>query len=145
MTASQLIAPILPMDHHIRLCEIGNLFAASKFRRLPNLHRQKSPPNPTCSKLWIRRGAGDGSCRPRFKYKLEGQSIEKREPRSSGGGTHGAFVWGVLDRFLEDGRLGVEAISATSAGAMNAVALASGMATGGPEAARKSPHDFCCR
>jgi NTE family protein len=54
-----------------------------------------------------------------------------------GGGAHGAFVWGVLDRLLEDGRIGVEAISATSAGAMNAVALASGMAVGGSEAARK--------
>jgi NTE family protein len=34
-----------------------------------------------------------------------------------GGGAHGAFVWGVLDEFLEDGRLAIEAISATSAGA----------------------------
>jgi NTE family protein len=59
-----------------------------------------------------------------------------------GGGAHGAFVWGVLDRLLEDGRLEIEAISATSAGAMNAVALASGMAIGGPEAARKKLHDF---
>ncbi len=59
-----------------------------------------------------------------------------------GGGAHGAFVWGVVDHLLEDGRLGIEAISATSAGAMNAVALASGMAMGGPEAARKSLHDF---
>jgi NTE family protein len=59
-----------------------------------------------------------------------------------GGGAHGAFVWGVVDYLLEDGRLGIEAISATSAGAMNAVALASGMAVGGPEAARKNLHDF---
>lgn len=59
-----------------------------------------------------------------------------------GGGAHGAFVWGVVDRLLEDGRLGIEAISATSAGAMNAVVLASGMATGGPEAARQNLHDF---
>jgi NTE family protein len=59
-----------------------------------------------------------------------------------GGGAHGAFVWGVVDRLLEDGRLGIEAISATSAGAMNAVALASGLAQGGPEAARKNLHEF---
>jgi NTE family protein len=59
-----------------------------------------------------------------------------------GGGAHGAFVWGVLDRLLEDDRLEIEAISATSAGAMNAVALASGMAIGGREAARKALHDF---
>jgi NTE family protein len=59
-----------------------------------------------------------------------------------GGGAHGAIVWGVLDRLLEDGRLGVEAISATSAGAMNAVALAAGLVAGGPEAARQTLHDF---
>jgi NTE family protein len=59
-----------------------------------------------------------------------------------GGGAHGAFVWGVADRLLEDGRLGIEAITATSAGAMNAVALASGMVTGGADAARKNLHDF---
>ncbi len=59
-----------------------------------------------------------------------------------GGGAHGAFVWGVLDRLLEDGRLSIEAVSATSAGAMNAVALASGLATGGPAGARESLHDF---
>ena len=59
-----------------------------------------------------------------------------------GGGAHGAFVWGVLDWLLEDGRLAIEAISATSAGAMNAVVLACGMATGGPGAARKNLHDF---
>ena len=47
-----------------------------------------------------------------------------------GGGAHGAFVWGVLDRVIEDGRLEIEAISATSAGAMNAVAFASGMVSG---------------
>ena len=43
-----------------------------------------------------------------------------------GGGSHGAFTWGVLDRLLEDGRLELAAISGTSAGAMNAVALADG-------------------
>lgn len=59
-----------------------------------------------------------------------------------GGGAHGAFVWGVLDCLLEDGRLGIEAISATSAGAMNAVVLASGMAIGGQEAARRSLYEF---
>jgi NTE family protein len=37
-----------------------------------------------------------------------------------GGWMHGAFTWGVLDRLLEDGRLSIEGVSATSAGAMNA-------------------------
>lgn len=45
-----------------------------------------------------------------------------------GGGSHGAFTWGVLDKLLEDGRLSVEGISGTSAGAMNAVAMAHGLA-----------------
>ncbi len=53
-----------------------------------------------------------------------------------GGGAHGAFVWGVLDELLEDGRLSIAAISATSAGAMNAVVVAYGMTVGGPEGAR---------
>ncbi len=43
-----------------------------------------------------------------------------------GGGAHGAFTWGVLDRLLEDERLQIDGISGTSAGAMNAVALAHG-------------------
>ena len=44
-----------------------------------------------------------------------------------GGGAHGAFTWGVLDRLLEDERIAVEAISATSAGAMNAAVFAQGL------------------
>ncbi len=48
-----------------------------------------------------------------------------------GGGSHGAYTWGVLDALLEDGRLEIEGISATSAGSVNAVALASGFADGG--------------
>jgi NTE family protein len=53
-----------------------------------------------------------------------------------GGGAHAAFGWGVLDRLLEDERIDVEGISATSAGAMNATCLAYGMAIGGRQAAR---------
>ena len=40
-----------------------------------------------------------------------------------GGGAHGAFAWGVLDKLMEDGRIEIEGISATSAGAMNATVL----------------------
>jgi NTE family protein len=53
-----------------------------------------------------------------------------------GGGAHGAFTWGVLDRLLEDGRFAPQGISGTSAGALNAVVLASGWLEGGPEGAR---------
>jgi NTE family protein len=55
-----------------------------------------------------------------------------------GGGSHGAFTWGVLDTLLEDGRVGFEGISGTSAGAMNAVAMAHGLA----QAQGKSAEDM---
>ncbi|MGB0748712.1 MAG: patatin-like phospholipase family protein [Magnetospiraceae bacterium] len=54
-----------------------------------------------------------------------------------GGGAHGAFTWGVLDRLLEEDRFPVDGVSGTSAGAVNAVALAIGLAEGGPEGARE--------
>ncbi|MDX2465289.1 MAG: patatin-like phospholipase family protein [Porticoccus sp.] len=59
-----------------------------------------------------------------------------------GGGSHGAFTWGVLDRLLEDGRLTFSGISGTSAGAINAVLFADGMMKGGPDGARQALHDF---
>ena len=59
-----------------------------------------------------------------------------------GGGAHGAFTWGVLDALLEDERIDIEGISGTSAGAMNAVMLADGLARGGPEEARKRLSEF---
>jgi NTE family protein len=55
-----------------------------------------------------------------------------------GGGAHGAFTWGVLDRLLEDGRIYIEAISGTSAGAMNAVIVADGLMRAGEDGARES-------
>src|SRR5215469_11676760 len=53
-----------------------------------------------------------------------------------GGGAHGAFTWGVLDRLLEEPWLRIEAISGTSAGAMNAAVLADGWIKGGALGAR---------
>lgn len=53
-----------------------------------------------------------------------------------GGGAHGAFTWGVLDRLLEDEAITIGCVSATSAGAVNAVALAAGLADGGRAAAK---------
>ena len=58
-----------------------------------------------------------------------------------GGGAHGAYTWGVLDRLLEAG-VPIEGISGTSAGAMNAVALAEGWTTGGAEGARAALDRF---
>ncbi len=54
-----------------------------------------------------------------------------------GGGAHGAFTWGVLDRLLEDPGLQIGWISGTSAGAINAVAVAAGLFEGGPSGARE--------
>ncbi|MCI0667256.1 MAG: patatin-like phospholipase family protein [Methylococcaceae bacterium] len=59
-----------------------------------------------------------------------------------GGGAHGAFSWGVVDKLLEDGRIRIEAVSGTSAGAMNAVVLADGLAADGSEGAREALHQF---
>ena len=59
-----------------------------------------------------------------------------------GGAAHGAFVWGALDRILEDERLQIEGISGTSSGSINAVVMASGLADGGREAARRKLERF---
>src|SRR5690242_4034343 len=72
----------------------------------------------------------DAQTRPRVSLALQG------------GGAHGAFAWGVLDRLLEDGRLVIEAISGTSAGALNAAALAAGFAQDGAAGARKALERF---
>ncbi len=71
----------------------------------------------------------------------------KREPllidlALQGGGAHGAFSWGVLDRLLEETWLTIEAISGTSAGAMNAAVLADGHAAGGTDGARAALEAF---
>jgi len=67
---------------------------------------------------------------PRFRRHL------KINLALQGGGAHGAFTWGVLDRLLEEERLTFGWVSGTSAGAVNAVALAAGLAGGGREGAR---------
>ncbi|MEM8571805.1 MAG: patatin-like phospholipase family protein [Pseudomonadota bacterium] len=59
-----------------------------------------------------------------------------------GGGAHGAFTWGTLDRLLEEEDIEIEGISGTSAGAMNAAALKHGWVNGGREGARESLSEF---
>ena len=59
-----------------------------------------------------------------------------------GGGAHGAFTWGVLDRLLEEPWITYDGISGTSAGAMNAVVMADGLTAGGPEGARAALEAF---
>jgi NTE family protein len=84
---------------------------------------------------------------PEAKTRMRRVSPAKVETKTvnlalQGGGAHGAFAWGVLDRLLEDERIGFEGLSATSAGAMNAVTLAYGMTLGGREGARKALTQF---
>ena len=59
-----------------------------------------------------------------------------------GGGSHGAFSWGVMDRLLEDGRFEVEGLTGTSAGGMNAVAVVQGLMRGGNQGARDEMKAF---
>ncbi len=74
---------------------------------------------------------------------LAGPRAEKRVSLAlQGGGAHGAFTWGVLDAILEDGRLAIEALSGTSAGAMNAVVLSEGWLDGGADGARAALENF---
>jgi len=59
-----------------------------------------------------------------------------------GGGAHGAFTWGALDRLLEEPWLRIDGISGTSAGAMNAAVLVDGHAKGGADGARAALESF---
>jgi NTE family protein len=83
--------------------------------------------------------------RPRFAASAR---RERGSPRKrinlalQGGGAHGAFTWGVLDELLADERLTIAGLSGTSAGAVNAVVLADGLARGGREMARKRLAEF---
>ena len=72
--------------------------------------------------------------------------VRRTEPKRinmalQGGGAHGAFGWGVMDKFLEDGRVEIEGLSGTSAGSMNAVVYAYGKLKGN-DGAREALHDF---
>ena len=75
-------------------------------------------------------GRGDGPGAPHLSLALQG------------GGSYGAFTWGVLDRLLEDPALEFDAISGASAGAVNAALMAAGMAAGGRDGARKKLDSF---
>jgi NTE family protein len=77
-----------------------------------------------------------------FRAKPEKPAVKKINLALQGGGAHGAFTWGVLDHLLEDGRLQIEGISGASAGAVNAIMLADGLARGGAAEARKRLGDF---
>lgn len=79
---------------------------------------------------------------PAKKTQTKKTKTKKINLALQGGGSHGAFTWGVLDALLEDGRLSFDGVSATSAGAMNAAVLAHGIHKGGNEKARELLEDF---
>jgi len=74
------------------------------------------------------------------------RALRKPPPRLNlalqGGGSHGAFTWGVLDALLADPRVELEGLSGSSAGALNAVLLANGWVKGGRDGARQGLADF---
>ena len=82
-----------------------------------------------------RSASADGEPAPRRATKTINLALQ-------GGGAHGAFAWGVLDRLLEDERIAFEGISATSAGAVNAAVLAYGLTVGGREGAKQALRTF---
>jgi NTE family protein len=72
----------------------------------------------------------------------EGSNRKKINLALQGGGAYGAFTWGVLDYLLADGRIEIEGITGASAGAVNAIMLADGLARGGAAEARRRLADF---
>jgi len=74
--------------------------------------------------------------------RMAGAGVRSVNLALQGGGAHGAFTWGVLERLLEDETVAIEAISGTSAGALNAAVAASGLVTGGRDGARKALRRF---
>lgn len=69
-------------------------------------------------------------------------SVKKIAIAIQGGGSHEAFVWGVLDRLLEDDRISIEGMSGTSGGGLNALACLQGMVKNGSQGARQSLKEF---
>jgi NTE family protein len=102
--------------------------------------------------------AADSTFKTANKRQQNSAAISKGQPGKSadgqarsialalqGGGSHGAFTWGVLDRLLDEieaGSIKIGAISGASAGAINAALLSSGLAIGGADVARRKLRDF---
>src|SRR5262245_37251059 len=105
--------------------------------------RRHRSPAPTCRSMAAGRPSEMALLRRKAAArKDDGSPVKKINLALQGGGAHGAFTWGVLDRLLADGRFHIEGVSGTSAGAVNAVMLADGLARGGPDEARKRLADF---
>ena len=79
---------------------------------------------------------------PRNRHGSEARDHVLIDLALQGGGSHGAFTWGVLDRLMDEPWLRIDGISGTSAGAMNAVVLAGGFAADGPTGAKSALNGF---
>jgi NTE family protein len=88
------------------------------------------------------RSNGEGAQAAKTRAKAAPADVKTVNLALQGGGAHGAFAWGVLDRLLEDERISFEGISACSAGAMNAVVLAYGLTEGGRDGAKTALANF---
>jgi NTE family protein len=103
-------------------------------------HRQTLPEPMTAESPPARRKDGSHRARPgrahRPSSRAPARSTVLIDLALQGGGSHGAFTWGVLDRLLQEDWLQIEAVSGSSAGAMNAAVLADGWTEGGPAGAR---------
>src|SRR5205809_7363857 len=87
----------------------------------------------------IQQSIDTDSAAPVLKPRMAQQAaIKTLSLALQGGGAHGAFTWGVLDRLLDENDLAFEGLSATSAGAMNAAVFAYGLAVDGREGARNA-------
>ena len=91
---------------------------------------------------WLSRSAPTGKQPARASESRETDSPPRISLALQGGGAHGAFTWGVLDRLFEADRFRIEAMSGASAGALNAVVAASGLLEAGPDGARDSLEEF---
>lgn len=80
--------------------------------------------------------------KPKSKPQKAENGPHKLNLALQGGGTHGAFTWGVIDRLLEEKDIELHAVSGTSAGAMNGAVLATGYTKGGREGAKQALFDF---
>ncbi len=98
--------------------------------------QQPAKPEPRIKPSAKGRAATQPPRRPRPEAGRRPGVVKPINLALQGGGAHGAFTWGVLDRLLEDGRTFFEGVSGTSAGAFNAVALAAGLQEGGAQGAR---------
>src|SRR5579863_3563962 len=92
--------------------------------------RKPAAPTPVAPKARASKPAASGGAVKTVNLALQG------------GGSHGAYTWGVLDALAEDTRIEISAISGASAGTMNAVVFASGMAQAGREGARENLEKF---